>query len=159
MDSLIDVAQNAVDNGIDYFYLRMRLGIAYYNKAEYKRAAVQFDKALSFNPWTQTALEYAYYSYVYPLMTPKPTASWRGSRNRCAKGLRSTPLVFLTASNIEGGVGNKRQRGPERQNRHRRRCQYYGEMTRFNDSTYYHVGFKHCSAIMCRFITATARSL
>jgi len=63
-DQLIDEAEKAVAQGTDYYYLRMRLGIAWYEKQNYRAALPNFEKALKFNDNDQTALQYLYYSYL-----------------------------------------------------------------------------------------------
>jgi tetratricopeptide (TPR) repeat protein len=62
---LISLGKQAVRSGVDYFYLEMRIGIAYYERKNYSYAAPHFKKALSFNSTDSTALEYLYYCYVY----------------------------------------------------------------------------------------------
>lgn len=62
---LIHEGNNAVRNGYDYYYMRMRIGIAYYEKHNYAASALQFRKALSFNENDQIALEYLFYSYYF----------------------------------------------------------------------------------------------
>ena len=64
-DSLIVVAKEALKNNIDYFYLRARLGMAYYQKQNYIKAVQNFEKALQFNSTDAFALEYLYYSYLF----------------------------------------------------------------------------------------------
>ena len=64
-DELIDIGNKAVDSGIDFYYLRMRLGIAYYNKKNYMSAEGHFKKALDFSPKEPSALEYLYWSLVF----------------------------------------------------------------------------------------------
>ena len=64
-DSLIVVAKEALKNNIDYFYLRARLGMAYYQKQNYIKAVQNFEKALQFNSTDVFALEYLYYSYLF----------------------------------------------------------------------------------------------
>lgn len=64
-DSLIDMGKGAIKHDIDYYYLRMRVGIAYYNKKNYKKAAGHFTHALSFNQNDPVALEYLYYSKFF----------------------------------------------------------------------------------------------
>jgi len=54
-----------LQNGFDYYYLRMRLGIAYYEQKNYRKAIVHFRKALEFNFKDNSALEYLYYSYLF----------------------------------------------------------------------------------------------
>lgn len=64
-DSLTNAGKNFIRDGIDFYYLRMRLGIAYYEKNNYSLAIPHFRKALQFDPNNQVALEYLYYSYLF----------------------------------------------------------------------------------------------
>ena len=63
-DELICVGNNAIKNDMDYFYLRMRIGIAYYEKKDYALAESHFRKAITFNSSDDLALEYLYYSLL-----------------------------------------------------------------------------------------------
>ena len=63
-EQLIHEGKQAIDDGIDYFYLRMRVGIAYYESENYRRAAPHFKKATEFNPLDKSATEYLYLSYL-----------------------------------------------------------------------------------------------
>ncbi|MBI3520709.1 MAG: hypothetical protein HY062_15330 [Bacteroidetes bacterium] len=62
---LISFGNKAVHKGFDYFYLRMRIGIAYYERKNYSLAEKHFKKALAFNAGDELALEYLYYCYVF----------------------------------------------------------------------------------------------
>ncbi len=64
-DSLIIIGEDALKQNIDYFYLRMRLGTAYYEKENYLKSAMHFEKALQFSDSDPTALEYLYYCYLF----------------------------------------------------------------------------------------------
>jgi tetratricopeptide (TPR) repeat protein len=64
-DSLIQVGNRSIKSGVDYYYLRLRIGIAYYNKENYLKAAQHLEKALKFNASDATAMEYLYYSYMF----------------------------------------------------------------------------------------------
>lgn len=64
-DSLIKTGNQAIKSGVDYFYLRQRIGIAYYNTENYLKAAQQFEKALKFNSSDATTKEYLYYCYIF----------------------------------------------------------------------------------------------
>jgi len=55
--------EQAIDHKIDYFYLRMRMGIANFNLGNYYNAASDFEKALKFNSTDQTAEVYLYDTY------------------------------------------------------------------------------------------------
>jgi len=63
--NVISVGENAISQNIDYFYLRMRLGIAYYERKEYEKSAKNFKKALEFNDGDELTSEYLYYSYIF----------------------------------------------------------------------------------------------
>ncbi|MGZ4036937.1 MAG: tetratricopeptide repeat protein [Bacteroidia bacterium] len=57
--------ETAIRNGFDYYYLRMRAGISYYERGMYRKAIGHFKTALTFNTNDETANEYLYYSYIY----------------------------------------------------------------------------------------------
>ena len=61
---LTRVAREAYRQGIDYFYLRLRTGIAWYNLGNYMQAEINLEKALELNSTDRTAIEYLYYSYL-----------------------------------------------------------------------------------------------
>lgn len=64
-DSLTDMGNEALKQGLDYYYLRLRLGIAFHNTKNYRKAASHFSKALEFNRGDPVALEYLYYSLLF----------------------------------------------------------------------------------------------
>jgi len=61
-DSVVMLGKAALRQEIDYYYLRMRIGIAYYHKKNYRVAATHFNKALEMNQGDPVALEYLYYA-------------------------------------------------------------------------------------------------
>ncbi|MBN2681370.1 MAG: hypothetical protein JXR58_02570 [Bacteroidales bacterium] len=62
-DEIIKLGKKAIKNDIDYYYLRMRLGIALYEKGNYLWAKKHFDKARSFNSGDTTINYYLYSIY------------------------------------------------------------------------------------------------
>lgn len=72
-NELLSAGNRAVKAGYDYYYMRMRMGIAYYVKHNYVMSAIQFRKALEFNENDQAALEYLFYSYY---LSGRTTMSW-----------------------------------------------------------------------------------
>ena len=62
-DGLISEGRNALKAGHDYYYMRMRLGIAYHERRNYTMSAIHFRKALDYNRDDQVALEYLFYAY------------------------------------------------------------------------------------------------
>ena len=62
---LVKFGNKAVQQGYDYFYLQLRIGIAYYEKKNYNLAEGHFRKALAFNSEDELTQEYLYYCYLY----------------------------------------------------------------------------------------------
>ena len=64
-NELIKYGNKAVKKGFDYFYMQMRIGIAYYEKKNYCLAENHFRKALKYSSTDELAQEYLYYCYLY----------------------------------------------------------------------------------------------
>ncbi len=62
---LIREGKQAIRQDVDYYYLRMRLGIAYYEQKKFRAATGHFKKALEFNQDDPVAREYLYYSFLF----------------------------------------------------------------------------------------------
>ncbi len=62
---LIKTGKEALKEGLDYYYLRMRLGIASFETEDYSRAQEHFTRALEFNSADEVAKEYLYYTLLY----------------------------------------------------------------------------------------------
>lgn len=62
---LIDFADEARSQGIDFFYLQARTGIAYYNLKKFQKATHWFLKAWETDQSFEWLQEYVYYSLVY----------------------------------------------------------------------------------------------
>ncbi len=54
-----------LSQGIDYYYLRMRMGILAYNNNKYSDAEMHFNKALTFSSGDTISREYIYFSYLF----------------------------------------------------------------------------------------------
>lgn len=64
-DDLINIGNEAIKSGIDFYYLRYRLGIAWYEKKNYQKASRHFQATRDMNPSDDTLNEYLYYSFVF----------------------------------------------------------------------------------------------
>lgn len=62
---LMDFSAEAREEGIDFFYLQARTGIAYYNLKKYRNAADWFLKAWENDKSFEWLQEYLYYSLIY----------------------------------------------------------------------------------------------
>jgi tetratricopeptide (TPR) repeat protein len=63
-EQLIPLGKESLQQGHDFYYLRMRIGIAYYKLEKYRLAIKHFRHALRFNNNDPVALEFLYYSYL-----------------------------------------------------------------------------------------------
>jgi tetratricopeptide (TPR) repeat protein len=63
-DSVIALGNRALKQDVDYYYLRIRMGIAYYSRENYRKATIQFQRALKFYPGDPLALEYLYFALL-----------------------------------------------------------------------------------------------
>lgn len=64
-DSVILVGKQALQLDIDYYYLRTRMGISYYNKSKYYQASIHLKKAREFNSQDPIIADYLYYAYTF----------------------------------------------------------------------------------------------
>jgi len=58
-------AKHSIDNGLDYYYLRMRIAWSFYTQGKYRRAARHYEKALAFNSQDPVALNLLLNSYEF----------------------------------------------------------------------------------------------
>ncbi|MEY2828533.1 MAG: hypothetical protein RIQ33_391 [Bacteroidota bacterium] len=63
-DAVLKYGKNATKHHIDFYYLRCRLGYAYYMKKQYRASANEYEKALKLYPQGTEALEYLYFCYI-----------------------------------------------------------------------------------------------
>ena len=64
-DSVITIWKIAEKQDVDFYYLRMRVGIAHYNQQRYRQASAHFKRALELSHADPGALEYLYYSLLF----------------------------------------------------------------------------------------------
>jgi hypothetical protein len=61
-EKLIKYGNNAIASGVDYKFLRQRLGFAYFMKGDYYESRSQFEKAFESDSYNDFTLEYLYYT-------------------------------------------------------------------------------------------------
>ncbi|NPA37569.1 MAG: hypothetical protein GXO47_12060 [Chlorobi bacterium] len=105
--NLIKKGKEALDSGLDYYYLRMRIGIALYEQHKYRAAAPHFQKAVSFYD-NDVAREYLYYAYLWGgnrlqalKVTDGMSAALRQKLHIKEEGLIGTNIEMATLSQAE----------------------------------------------------------
>jgi len=138
-DSLIYVSEHALKNKIDYYYLRMRTGIAFYELKKYRKATEHFEKVLYFNSTDETALEYLYFSYLYSGKNEQAKALTKKFPAHLKEKLNLNKTQLIDELYIEGGptLGNN---PPENNNN---ADILLREQNLTNDIRYVAAGLKH----------------
>ena len=97
-DEVIRVGKEALHHDVDYFYLRMRMGIAYFNKQHYRNSAEQMEKALEFSPEDPLVKEYLYYALIYSGQDDEAawaSSSWRQSFKEEKDTEKDKKIIYL----------------------------------------------------------------
>lgn len=129
--------KEALKDGYDYYYLRVRIGIAYYKLNNYMQSITQFRKALQFNSGDPTATGYLYNALLESGMREEAALfACRQQTVLSAEGYKKKPLEFIYA---EGGYT------PDAINGHQAidligNDSIYGEEDTYADQTYFHAG-------------------
>ena len=63
--SLIEFGESSLENGIDFYYLHVRMGIAYFKEGKMLSAIKMFENAFNKNKYDLVVQEYLYWSYYY----------------------------------------------------------------------------------------------
>lgn len=133
---LIQFGNNAIDKGFDYYYLQLRVGIAYYEKKNYALAEGYFLNALKFNSDDELLLEYVYYCYLLNGRYDEARKWSRKFSPGLAEKIGTDKQSSVSLIMIEGGSKKTDQPG------------YYNEVTKtnsnyFNPPIYFHLGLNH----------------
>ncbi len=100
---LVHYGNKAFRQGIDYYFLRMRVGTGYFEMSRYMQASYNFEKALEYNSGDPSALEYLYYSYLYSNQKGNSREIYKKAPPSLQKKLKATGLPGMNSFNLEGG--------------------------------------------------------
>ncbi len=103
-DSLIFTGKKALKQHIDYFFLRYRLGMAYYNKSNYMKAGQHLEKSLGFNSSDESSLEYLYFSYLNMNQTSQENALISKFPFRLNEKLKTSKIKLFDYLHFEPGM-------------------------------------------------------
>lgn len=104
-DELIAFGNTAIAKGIDYYYLRVRMGTAYYKRENYRQAEVNFQKAKNFNS-TDEVDEYLYYCYLFEGHYERARWLSKSFSHDAVTYTGSDKLKAFSFANLEAGVGS-----------------------------------------------------
>lgn len=142
-DSLIVFGNKAIESGIDYYYLRVRIGVSYFNKLNFRQAAKHFEKALAFNSQNETNLEYLYFSYIYSHRIADANALIDKFSDAQKRKLNVLKPKIINSVYLEGGPilsNNILKNGNKDLDM---QANIYGEADFVDDVFYSHLGLRH----------------
>jgi len=100
-DELIKAGRSALKADFDFYYLRMRMGIAYYEKGNFKSAQSHFKKALEFNQNDLVASEYLYYSYLFGGQSHQAALMYKNFQSSLQEKVQSPDLKAVDRLSAE----------------------------------------------------------
>lgn len=142
-NSLIILGKAALKNDIDFYYLQVRMGIAYYEKGKYRQANKYFESALSQNEDNALISEYLYYSYLFSGREKDALHLARefAPQLRTKLGLDKTPFVKNISVSVayikNSGIKNLQKIDIDGEDNN------LGEQTIINNTMDYNIGLTH----------------
>ncbi len=99
-DGLWKTGKDALKNKIDFYFLRTRLGISYYEYKSFEKALIHFKKAHEMSPADSLIQEYLYFSYLFTnrLEDAKDLAFTFAESMKKRVGFKSQPVVDVASS-------------------------------------------------------------
>jgi tetratricopeptide (TPR) repeat protein len=140
-DELVVAGTAAIRSGVDHYYMQMRVGIAWYEKQNYRRAIPFFRQARQLNPIDEVATEYLYYSYLLSGRTTdaRIVLSQLTPAHRQKLGVEMPPVIDQIY--IEAGPGYSGISDLKQQNKNRQQTDtIYNQAWYYHDLQYYHAG-------------------
>ena len=104
-NELISYSENALIKKIDFVYLRVRLGIAYYKTGKYFDAIVNLKKAYDQGYEDPYLTEHLYYSYIQTGRTEDADYYFSKLPGKIKKGIKPFGNPFISEFDINGGSG------------------------------------------------------
>jgi hypothetical protein len=141
-DELITQCEYAIDNGVDFFYLRLRAGIAFYRNKNYMSAIGHFEKALIFNPVDIVAMEYLYYSYLFSGRESDVLSLVSVMPLKLKKKLQ-VYSIFIYGFYTEGGYTVNKSFNDQERRIFLTPANIYSEQNIVNDATYLNLSLMH----------------
>jgi tetratricopeptide (TPR) repeat protein len=127
---------NFLKRGYDYYYLRMRVGIAYYERKNYCLAEKHFAEALHFNSHDELAMEYLYYCYIFT--GRREDARWLSKKFTADLARKVGVKSDAAVSDIFVEGGTKLTDSSAYYDKMRKEKSNY-----YNPSSYFHIGLTH----------------
>lgn len=137
---LIANGNDALKHNFDYYYLEVRMGIAYYNLQNYRTSIAHFEKALSFNAGDPFTLSYLYYAYLGSGRANE-AAKLASDHKSVIAAIPGSGKHFVQSFYTEGGLTSG-VNGQQSAARLMGNSGIYGEEETYGMQTYTHAGIQ-----------------
>jgi hypothetical protein len=134
--------EKAIKEGYDYYYIRMRAGISYFEQKKYVKAISHFQKALFLNSDTLTQ-EYLYYSYLFSGRAAEAKVLTKTFSDNLIKKINPPKNKIIESVYVEGGVGLANLENNYQTIDIDGAFNIYGEATINKTMRYLHAGLNH----------------
>jgi tetratricopeptide (TPR) repeat protein len=142
-NELIVAGKEAIAKGLDHYYMQMRVGIAFYSQADYRKAIRYFETALRLVPGDAVANEYLYYSYLFSGRQSDAYLQLKYLTEEQKKSPGINKIKFLEEIYMESGPGifaNENLENPKR--RIRGADSIYSKNYTYQNLFYFHSGIR-----------------
>ncbi|HAQ64982.1 MAG TPA: hypothetical protein DCR43_03880 [Bacteroidales bacterium] len=139
-DSLIIVGKQAMASGNDYQYLNARLGVAWFEKGNYRMASRYFGKALRLNQGDEFSREYLYFSMLYSGRSGGARSVTNGFSEAARQRLQLKSPVMPAYVYVELGPLNTNAINSLRDSYISGSDSIYGELNLPGNAFYFHAG-------------------
>jgi hypothetical protein len=140
-DSVILIGKQALHVEIDYYYLRVRMGLAYYEQKEYIPAATHLVKARQFDPKDPVIADYLYYAYLFTNRMEEARLL-QASLPEAARNIADRKKGFMDAVTAESGYTFSSNNALKDKPSLMGTDSVYGETDVYGNYLYEHLGLK-----------------
>jgi hypothetical protein len=140
-DSVILIGKQALRIDIDYYYLRVRMGLAYYEQQEYIPAANHLEKARQFDPQDPVIADYLYYAYLFTNRVEEARIL-QSSLPVSARNVTDRKTGLVQIVNVESGYSFSSNNALQEKPFLMENDSIYGETDLYGNYLYEHVGLK-----------------
>lgn len=140
-DSVIIIGKQALRADIDFYYLRVRMGLAYYEQKEYIPAAAHLKKARQFDPADAIVADYLYYAYIFTNQM-EAARVLQSSLPVSDRNVIDAKKGFVEAAGFESGYTFSGNNAPKDKPSLMGTDSIYGETDVYGNYLYEHLGIK-----------------
>jgi len=132
--NLTIAGKDALSEGYDYYYLRIRIGVAYYELNNYRQSIYHLRKALQFNSADPVASEYLYYGLLKSGQNEEASLIALKHPSAAVPKYKTLEFIYTEGGYTPDAIKGHQAIGLMRSDR------IYGEEDTYAAQTYFHIG-------------------